>query len=471
MSEENEAGFEQSLEEEDTPVDEEVATDYSPSESEEDREESGLEFEQSPEETGRQDREPGKDEPGVAAPPELDLEKRIDLLKSQLKHLPNAKKIKPLKEMAYIGGLDSLRYILPLSRYSSEFVRKIARNSVIKIILRVLREDEGKSVLGIQQKKNLVGFLVGLDKKYVNLKNMELRSPKTTKQILDILIQEDINFTARTLAEIICDSDNKVRATAVKLIAEMIEEKETTLLVKLLNDPDSRVKANVIESLAALGNRNVVGILMKYKRDKDNRVRANALRSLWNLGYKDIEGSLREMLRDENPQMRSSAVWVIGEIGHKQTNFKEMLGLVEGDDDETVLESIKRAEKKILWREKGLRVLVIDDDKKFLQMFFKRLAGDGFHILAAFDGKAGVEVALKQRPDIIFLNLRIPLVNGLEVLRTLKSGENTRMIPVVVICDFNSSVLIKKASATGASDYLIKPFAYDQAKTKIQLLV
>jgi PleD family two-component response regulator len=210
---------------------------------------------------------------------------------------------------------------------------------------------------------------------------------------------------------------------------------------------------------------------MKYKRDRDNRVRANALRSLWNLGYKDIEGSLREMLRDEDPQMRSSAVWVIGEIGHKQTNFKEMLGLVEGDDDETVLESIKRAEKKILWREKGLRVLVIDDDKKFLQMFFKRLAGDGFHILAAFDGKTGIEVALMQRPDIIFLNLRIPLVNGLEVLRTLKSGENTRMIPVVVICDFNSSVLIKKASATGASDYLIKPFAYDQAKTKIQLLV
>ena len=252
----------------------------------------GIEFDRSKEDIIQDDDDLDKSE---SAPPqrmEMNLEKRTELLKHQLKHLPDEKKIKPLKELAFIGGLDSLRYILPLNRYSSEFMRKIARNTVIKIILRVLREDEERPVLGIQQKKKLIGYLASLDKKYTQLETLELHSPKTTKQILDILIQEDAKFTVRTLAELISKSDKKVRATAVKLIAEMLEEKETTLLVKLLNDPDYRVRANSIESLETMGNRNVFGLLMKYKRDKNNRVRANTLKTLWSLGYKEIESSL-----------------------------------------------------------------------------------------------------------------------------------------------------------------------------------
>jgi len=399
----------------------------------------------------------------------INPEEQARLLNKQLKHSSDAKKIKPLKELACIGGLDSLRYILPLNKYSSEFMRKIARNTVVKIILRTLREDEGKPVLGIQQKKKLIEFIIKLDKKYDRLRNMQLHNPETIKQIFDILIQEDINFTARTLAEIISGSDNRVRATAVKLIAGMIEEKETTLLVKLLNDPDSRVRANVIESLEAMGNRNVVGILMKYKRDKDNRVRASTLKALWSLGYRDIEGSLREMLLDKNSRMRASAVWVIGEIGHKQTDLKDLIDIVEDDEEKIVQASIERAEKIIIWREKGYRILVIDNDKKFLQEFIRRLAGDGFHVFAAFDGKDGVSTALKQRPEIILLNLRIPEMNGLEVLKELKAQEATRRIPVVVMCDSNSSVLIKKASEAGVNDYLFKPFTYEQAKEKIKL--
>ena len=401
----------------------------------------------------------------------IDPEEQARLLNKQLKHSSDAKKIKPLKELAFIGGLDSLRYILPLHKYSSEFMRKIARNTVVKIILRTLREDEEKPTLGIQQKKKLIEFIIKLDKKYDRLRNMQLHNPETIKQIFDILIQEDINFTARTLAEIISGSDNRVRATAVKLIAGMIEEKETTLLVKLLNDPDSRVRANVIESLEAMGNRNVVGILMKYKRDKDNRVRASTLKALWSLGYRDIEGSLREMLLDKNSRMRASAVWVIGEIGHKQTDLKDLIDIVEDDEEKIVQDSIERAEKMIIWREKGYRILVIDNDKKFLQEFIRRLAGDGFHVFAAFDGNSGVSTALKQRPEIILLNLRIPEMNGLEVLKELKAQADTRRIPVVVMCDLNSSVLIKKASEAGANDYLFKPFTYEQAKEKIKLFI
>ena len=429
----------------------------------------GIEFDQSKENVNPDFNEQDEPEFAQLGPAEMDPDKRAVLLNHQIKTLSDEKKIKPLKELGYIGGLDSLRYILPMSQYSSEFLRKIARNSVIKIILRVLWEDEEKQVLGIQQKKKLLAFLAGLERKYAHLKDMELWNSDTAGKLLDILIQDDRDFTARTLAEIISDQDKKIRATAVKLISEMIEEKETTLLIKLLNDPDPRVRANVIESLEAVGNRNVLGILMKYKRDKNDRVRANTLKALWNLGYKDIESFLLEMLQDPNPRMRASAVWVIGEIGHKQTDLKALIEIVEDDDDEMIQDNIERAKKKIIWREKGLRILVVEDDKEFLQELFRKLARDGFHILAAFDGKTGVSIALKQAPDIIILNLRIHGMNGLEVLKELKAQEATREISVVVICDFNSSVLIKKASEAGANDYLIRPFAYEQVKEKIKL--
>ena len=429
----------------------------------------GIEFDQSKENVDpdfNAQEEPEFVQPG---PAEMDPEKRAVLLGHQIKTLSDEKKIKPLKEIGYVGGLDSLRYIMPLSQYSSEFLRKIARNSAIKIILRVLWEDEERQALGTRQKRMLLAFLARLEKKYLHLKDMELWDSNAASKLLDVLIQEDKEFTARTLAEIISDSDKKVRATAVKLISEMIEEKETILLIKMLNDPDPRVQANVIESLEAVGDRNVLGILMKYKRDKNERVRANTLKALWNLGFKNIESFLLEMLQDPNPRMRASAVWVIGEIGHKQINLKALIEIVEDDDDEMIQNNIERARKKIIWREKGLRILVVEDDKKFLQELFKKLARDGFHILAAFDGEMGVSIALKQTPDIIILNLRIQGMNGLEVLKELKAQEATREIPVVIICDFHSSVLIKKASEARANDYLIKPFAYEQVKEKIKL--
>lgn len=404
-------------------------------------------------------------------PIKVSLEKRIQLLNQAIRSMPDEKKIKPLKELAFIGGPDSLKYILPLSQYSSGFLRKLASNAVIKIILRFLRDNEENPVFVLEQKEKMIDYLISLDRRYLFLKEMSLSAPDANKKILDILIQDDKSFSVRGLAEIISNSEEKIRATAVKLIAEMIEEKETSLLLKLLNDPDDRVRANVIESLEAIGNRNVLGILMKFKRDKNNRVRGNTLKALWNLGYRDIQDSLMDMLLDQDPKMRASAVWVISEIGHNQPALKGLLGTVKSDQDEMVRDNIRLAERKIGWREKGLRVQVVDDDKNFLQDFFRKLARDGFHIFASFDGKAAIDAATTRKPDIILLNLRLPVMNGLEVLQALKNQDATRLIPVVVMCDFNSSVLIKKAGEAGANDYLVKPFSYEEFKDKIQQFI
>ena len=376
----------------------------------------------------------------------------------ELRKKSDANKIQPLKKLSSIGSLKHLKFILPLYQYSSDFIRKMARNTAIKIILRSLRESEESADFNVEHKIKYIDLLVKLDNRYSYLKKIKLDDSKISRIIFDMLSQENQEFKAQKLAEVINDSDERVRAIAVKVIAEMLNQTETSLLVKLLRDPDARVRANVIEALESIGDPNVIGILMRYKTDRNDRVRANAIKALWNLGYREIESSLREMLLNSDTKMHSSAIWVIGEIGHNQPKLKELLKTAEHGGDDQVLE-IVRTRKKIAWREKGLRVLVIDNDREFLRELFRKMARDGIHIIAAFDGKAGVEAAIRQKPDFVVLDLNIPQFNGLSVLKKLKNEEATRNIPIVVTCQSDN-----KAGDIGTNKYLIKPFDYKELR-------
>ncbi len=399
---------------------------------------------------------------------ESDPEKRTQLLAAHLKTMPDSSKIKVLKDLAFFGSLDTLKHVLPLSQYSSEFLRKLARNAVVKTVLRALREDEEKPQLGIQQKKKLVDFVVAVDNSYSYLKDMELGNPRTSQKVLDILIREDKDFTARTLADIIQDADDHVRATAVKLIADMLKQNENSLLMKLLNDPNARVRANVIESLESSGNRNVLGILMKFKYDKDNRVRGNAIKAIWKFGHREVEEPLRDLLMDTDPETRSTGVWVIGEIGHDQPQIKQLLRIVEKDKDERVQEHVKRALNKIQRREEGVHILVADDDLRFCQDICRKLKADGFRASAALNGRAALAYTEKQTPDLVLLDLRMPVMNGLDALKALRENAVTAKTPVIVTSDVNSGVLLKQATRLGANDFLLKPFAYENFKDKIK---
>jgi CheY-like chemotaxis protein len=402
---------------------------------------------------------------------ELDPREKTAQLAKTLKDLPESSRIKPLKDLAYFGTLESLQYLLPLYQSSSGFLQKLTRSTVIKIILRELKEDESRKSLGIQQKKKLIYLVVKLDNKYSYLKNMDVDDPKVRQKILDILIKEDRSFTARTLAEIIMDSDERVRATVVKLMSEMLHQEESWLLLKLLGDRNPRVRANVIESLEETGNSNVLGILMKYKFDKDNRVRANALKAIWNFGYRDVLGPLEEMILDSDPEFRASSTWVIGEIGHNQPELKNLLNVVKNDSAEIVSWNFKMAIRKIARREEGLRVLIADDDEEFSRKILRGMAADGYKTRVALDGKATLYAADKYKPHIVLLDLRLPVMNGLEVIKALREKEDSREIPIIVFFDFNSSVMIKKTLEAGATCYLLKPCSYEDIKTKLQSFI
>lgn len=107
---------------------------------------------------------------------------------------------------------------------------------------------------------------------------------------------------------------------------------------------------------------------------------------------------------------------------------------------------------------RGGRVLSIEDDAAVRQFVSAVLQADGYEVLGAGDGAAGVATARAERPDVILLDLILPYASGFEVLRELRDDPSTRGIPVLVLSSQGGEDDVVRALDDGAEDVLIKPF-------------
>jgi CheY-like chemotaxis protein len=103
-----------------------------------------------------------------------------------------------------------------------------------------------------------------------------------------------------------------------------------------------------------------------------------------------------------------------------------------------------------------VRVLFIEDDPTVAQMYKLKLELDGYQVTMAKDGEEGLELASKERPDIIFLDIRLPKMDGFAVLERLRGNEQTRHIPVVILSNYGERELVERGLKLGALEYLIK---------------
>jgi CheY-like chemotaxis protein len=101
-------------------------------------------------------------------------------------------------------------------------------------------------------------------------------------------------------------------------------------------------------------------------------------------------------------------------------------------------------------------VLIVDDDPVIAMMYGLGLERAGYHVLAAKDGVAGLELVETAHPDLILLDVRMPVMDGIEVLTRLVSDMATRDIPVVMLSNYSESAIVKKALSLGAKQYLVK---------------
>ena len=105
------------------------------------------------------------------------------------------------------------------------------------------------------------------------------------------------------------------------------------------------------------------------------------------------------------------------------------------------------------------RILVVDDERDLVDLISMNLQRHGYDVLTANDGKMGLELARKQGPDLILLDLMMPGLNGQEVATRLKGDPQTATLPILMLTARGEETDIVVGLSLGADDYVTKPFS------------
>jgi two-component system cell cycle response regulator DivK len=114
------------------------------------------------------------------------------------------------------------------------------------------------------------------------------------------------------------------------------------------------------------------------------------------------------------------------------------------------------------------RILVVEDQEDNRRILRDLLTSRGYDLVEAEDGEKALAMAQDWRPDLILMDVQIPLLDGYEVTRRLKANPALRDIPIIVVTSYALSGDESKARAAGCSAYVSKPYSARQLLAKIQ---
>lgn len=116
-------------------------------------------------------------------------------------------------------------------------------------------------------------------------------------------------------------------------------------------------------------------------------------------------------------------------------------------------------------------ILIIEDEKNILELVKYNLEREGFRVLTASKGNAGLEAALKERPALVVLDLMLPEMNGLEICKTLKRNEKTRNLPIIMLTAKGTESDKIVGLELGADDYMTKPFSPRELVARVKAVL
>ncbi len=115
-----------------------------------------------------------------------------------------------------------------------------------------------------------------------------------------------------------------------------------------------------------------------------------------------------------------------------------------------------------------VKILLVEDNEMNRDMLSRRLRRRGFEVIMAVDGKEGINMAAKDSPDLILLDMDLPVLNGWDVARKLKSLSNTATIPIIALTAHAMVGDREEALAAGCDDYDTKPVDLGRLLSKIK---
>jgi CheY-like chemotaxis protein len=119
----------------------------------------------------------------------------------------------------------------------------------------------------------------------------------------------------------------------------------------------------------------------------------------------------------------------------------------------------------------ALSILLIEDTNDILENVTEILQLQRYDVLASSDGRTGIDLATRIKPDLILCDIVMPEMDGYDVIRHLKNNKETKDIPVIMITSQSENQSIKQAYNLGASGYIIKPFDGNLLIREVQRLV
>jgi CheY-like chemotaxis protein len=117
------------------------------------------------------------------------------------------------------------------------------------------------------------------------------------------------------------------------------------------------------------------------------------------------------------------------------------------------------------------KILLVEDNEMNRDMLSRRLERRGYQVIIAVDGEEGFRLARQEKPDLILMDMSLPVLDGWEVTRQLKVTPQTRSIPIIALTAHAMAGDREKALAAGCDDYDTKPVEMSRLLTKIQLLL
>ena len=103
------------------------------------------------------------------------------------------------------------------------------------------------------------------------------------------------------------------------------------------------------------------------------------------------------------------------------------------------------------------KILLVDDDPLIIRMYEYKLKHEGYNVVLAFDGEEALKMAKEAKPDLMMLDLMMPKMNGVEMMKNLKADKGTANIPVMILTNLSDDAeYVRMTKELGAVDFLVK---------------
>ncbi len=117
------------------------------------------------------------------------------------------------------------------------------------------------------------------------------------------------------------------------------------------------------------------------------------------------------------------------------------------------------------------RILVVDDEPNIVQTLQDRLEMNEYDVVTASNGKEGLDAAIEHRPDVILLDVIMPVMDGHEMLEALRKHPEGQDVAIIMLTARSQTNDIARANACGIEDYIVKPFDLSELLEKIESVV